>query len=582
MSLGADIPELVRRSALFNAVKHGGKCNSQAVLGKVLGEVPSLKAQVREVIQLVNSIVEQVNEMSLGEQEVALSRYMIAEKVVCPQKEKKALPPLIDSEKYGLIVTRFAPNPDSVLHLGSARAIILSHDYARAYNGKFILRFEDTDPRLKKAAIQFYESIKDDLKWLECTWDEEYIQSDRLPIYYEYARKLIEVGGAYVCTCNVDVFRKKLLKNKSCPCRRFAPKEHIERFERMLDGTYAEGAAVLRVKTDLNHPNPAVRDWPALRIVDTKNHPHPRVGAKYRVWPLYNLAAGLDDHLMEITHIIRGKEHYTNMVRQKYMYSYLGWVYPTAIHYGRLKIEGGVLSKSKIMQGISKGMYSGFDDPRLATFQALRRRGVLPQAIRQIIYEVNVRPVDATISWTTLYSINKKLVDKSSPRYFVVFNPVLLTIKGVEGEKVLSLKKHPEVESMGYRTIHLHPTREGIIGVFIKKGDIERIRDSPVFRLMGFANIADLKVLEGCLQGRILSYDMESARKVEAPLIHWVSADDNIRVKMVDQNGQVLDGLSESGLLDEPINSMVQMEREGFARVDSKEKGIVMFYFCSR
>ncbi|MEM3403906.1 MAG: glutamate--tRNA ligase [Nitrososphaeria archaeon] len=581
MSFSEDVVELIRKDCLINAVKHSGKCNSQAVLGKVLGEKPSLKANIKELVSIVNKVVSEVNQMDLDSQRKELSKYSIEEEVPPAQREEKKLPPLPDAEKYDVIVTRFAPNPDCVLHLGSARAIILSHDYARIYKGKFILRFEDTDPRLKKASLPFYQSIRDDLKWLNCYWDEEYIQSDRLEIYYEYARKLVEVGGAYVCTCRDD-FKKKLLKRKGCPCRSLSPEQHLLRFDKMLNGSYKQGSAVLRVKTDIDHPNPAVRDWPALRIVDTSAHPHVRVGSKYRVWPLYNFAAGVDDHLMGMTHIIRGKEHYTNMIRQKYMYDHLGWKYPTAIHYGRLKIEGGVLSKSKIMQGISKGLYKGFDDPRLATFQALRRRGVLPQAIRQIIYDVNIKPVDGTISWDILYSINRKLIDKSSPRYFVVFDPVVLRISGLDKAKDVLLRKHPEFESMGYRKVRLSPTKDGLLDVLIKKNDADTVGQHVVFRLMGFANISDFKAVDRGFTGKVHSYDMDTARSLEAPLIHWVPKDDNIRVKLVDQNGQILEGFGERGLLDEPIGSMVQLEREGFARVDSKEQGFVLLYFTSK
>ncbi len=233
MSSGEELEELIKRNSLVNAVAHEGKCNPQAVLGKVLAERPSLKENVKVVIRLVNDVSKQVNQMSLEEQKEVVLKYNIVKEAVRPQHKEKGLPPLPEADRYKQIVTRFAPNPDSVLHLGSARAIILSHDYARLYAGKFILRFEDTDPRLKKAALQFYNLIKDDLKWLECMWDEEYIQSDRLPIYYDYARRLIEIGGAYVCTCEVDSFRRKLIKKKPCPCRSLSPKEHIERFNKM-------------------------------------------------------------------------------------------------------------------------------------------------------------------------------------------------------------------------------------------------------------------------------------------------------------------------------------------------------------
>ncbi|MEM4521669.1 MAG: glutamate--tRNA ligase [Nitrososphaeria archaeon] len=576
-----EIEELIRKYALENAVKFGGKCNPQAVLGKVFGERPELKSNARNLVKIVNEISEQINSLSLEDQKNLLSQYSFGERHAQPKKEEKILPPLPEVEKYGKVVTRFAPNPDCVLHLGSARAIILSHDYARMYGGKFILRFEDTDPRLKKASLPFYESIKDDLRWLKCEWDEEYIQSDRLPIYYEYARKLIEVEGAYVCTCEGEAFKKLLVEKRPCPCRSLSVKENLERFDKMLDGTFGEGRAVLRIKTDLNHPNPAVRDWPALRIVDTRRHPHPRVGSKYRVWPLYNFSAGLDDHLMGVTHIIRGKEHYTNMVRQKYMYSYLGWVYPTAIHYGRLKIEGGVLSKSKIMQGIAKGLYSGFDDPRLATFKALRRRGILPETIRQIIYEVNIKPVDATISWTTLYSINKKIVDPIAPRYFAVFNPIVLAIRGFGEERKIVLRKHPNVDSMGYRSISLIP-ENSVLKVYISKNDLELIKKFNVFRLMGFANLTEFNLKFTYAEARVHSFDIETAKKFDAPLIHWVPVTECVKVQMITPNGELIEGFGEKGLAEEPVGSIVQLEREGFARIDSKQDNIVKLYFSTR
>jgi glutamyl-tRNA synthetase len=582
LSSDKEIEELVKKYCLSNAVKHGGKCNPGAVLGKVLGEQPTLKANIKVVLQYTEKMAKEVNSMSPIEQESLLSKYTIAIKPIKHEEEFRNLPPLPDYKKYSLIVTRFAPNPDSVLHLGSARAIVLSYEYARTYKGKFILRFEDTDPRLKKASLPFYQSIRDDLEWLGCTWDEEYIQSDRLLIYYEYARKLIEVDGAYVCTCKVDDFKRKLLKKKSCQCRKLPLSEHLNRLSKMLDGTYTEGKAVLRVKTDLNHPNPAVRDWPALRIVDTRKNVHARVGSKYNAWPLYNFAAGLDDHLMGVTHIIRGKEHFTNMIRQKFMYDHLSWTYPTAIHYGRLKIEGGVLSKSKIIQGVTNGMYTGFDDPRLATFQALRKRGLLPQAIRQIIYEVNIKPVDATISWARLYSINKKLIDKVSPRYFVVLNPIILSIKPIEKEMKLSLRRHPDVESMGYRTIYLTPSQDKEVKVWVDKEDLTKVKPYDLFRLMGFANICNLKVMESSAKAEFHSFDMHIARNKAAPLIHWLPAEDNVKVKMIDQEAQVHHGFGEKGLLEEPINSVVQLERVGFARIDTKEGGEVTLYFTSK
>jgi glutamyl-tRNA synthetase len=182
--------------------------------------------------------------------------------------EEKRLPPLPNVEKYAQVVTRFSPNPDCVLHLGSARAIVLCYEYARMYKGRFLLRFEDTDPKLKRPVLELYDSVREDLAWLGCKPDEEFIQSDRISIYYDYAEKLLTNGNAYVCTCQPQEFKERTSAKKPCECRDLPLEDHLERWRSMLDGGYPEGEVVVRVKTDLNHPNPAVRDWPALRVID--------------------------------------------------------------------------------------------------------------------------------------------------------------------------------------------------------------------------------------------------------------------------------------------------------------------------
>src|SRR2546428_4843015 len=183
------------------------------------------------------------------------------------QSTSKALPPLPNADKYATIVTRFAPNPDFVLHLGSIRAIILSHDYARMYKGHFLLRFDDTDPRLKKSALEYYDLIREDVRWLECQWDAEYIASDRIPIYYEHAEKVLESGDAYICTCTPDNFRLNINAGRACQDRSKSPEQNLSDWEKMLNGEFTEGQAGLRIKTDLVHPKQAVRGRDARRSI---------------------------------------------------------------------------------------------------------------------------------------------------------------------------------------------------------------------------------------------------------------------------------------------------------------------------
>ncbi|MEM3383401.1 MAG: glutamate--tRNA ligase [Nitrososphaerales archaeon] len=578
-----DVLLIIRKHALLNAYKHNGKCEPNAVLGKVLSERPDLKNVVKELYISLKQIVDEVNQLSLDEQ-LSILKTDFPEAIMEVSKakfEEKKLPPLPEANKYAKIVTRFSPNPDCVLHLGSARAIILSHDYARQYKGKFILRFEDTDPRLKKASLIFYDLIKEDLKWLECRWDEEFIQSDRLSIYYKIVEDLINVNGAYVCTCQPTNFRDYIALGKACPCRNLTLDDQMRRWEDMLDGKYKEGQAIVRVKTDLNHPNPAVRDWPALRIVDTIKHPHPRVGSKYHIWPLYNFAAGVDDHLMGITHIIRGKEHLTNTVRQMYMYKHLGWNYPVAIHYGRLKIEGAVLSKSRIIQGIKDGLYEGFDDPRLATFLALRRRGIHPDAIRKLIYDVGIKPVDVTLSWQNLYSYNKQIIDKVASRYFAIIDMIELQVYGVKEDLRAILPKHPDDKAKGNREIKIYQ-ENGVTKVFVSKADIELILSKPIIRLMGLMNVDNVKFEGNHLRASFKGLSVHEAKAANAPIIHWLPIHEFVRIILVMPTGEKIEGIAEKSLADEPINSLVQLERIGFGRIDSKSDDKIIIYFTSK
>jgi len=567
----------IKKIALLNALHYSGKAQFQPVLGKLLTERPDLKTKIKEVAPVVNEIVKEVNELSLEDQ-----RRLVEEK--WPQalvKEKaeaeRVLPPLLNVEKYERVVTRFAPNPDCVLQLGNARAIVLCHEYAKMYKGVFRLRFEDTDPRLKRSALPFYDAIREDLRWLGCEWDMEAIQSDRLPLYYMHAEQLIKNGGAYVCTCTPEKFRKLALAKKPCRCRDLSPSEQLTRWKHMLNGTYREGKAVVRVKTDLTHPNPAVRDWPALRIINPRRYPHPRVGGKYRVWPLYNFSAGVDDHLMGVTHIIRGKEHLTNQTRQEYMYRHFGWKYPEAIHYGRMKMAGGLLSKSKIVEGVRKGAFTGWDDPRLATFIALRKRGILPETIRRLIIEVGPKTVDVTLSWDNLYAINRKLIDPVANRYFFVADPRKIIVKNVAKQVTANVPMHPDHPERGYRSFQIKPVN-GEAAFWIPSQDASLMKSRDIIRFMGLFNIQIESVQSGVIEALYHSKEHEEAKKLGAPLIHWIPAETGIPCEVVMPDATTIRGIAEDACKKLKPNDIIQFERFGFVRIHSLDWNIIAYY----
>ncbi len=575
------VERVARRYAVENALKFG-KARPGPVINKVLGELKELKPYAREIAKIVTRIVEEINSMSPDDIKRLAEELGVTEKKPSVSEEKH-LPPLPNVEVWGYVKTRFAPNPDFVIHLGNARAAILSHEYARMYNGKFVLRFEDTDPRIKVPMPEAYEMIREDLRWLGLSWDEEYVQSLRMEIYYEIAKKLIEVGGAYVDLCPPQEFRKYRDAGKPCPHRDEPVEVQLERFEKMLRGDYGEGEAVLRIKTDLSYPDPSVRDWVAFRIIDTEKHPHPIVGDKYRVWPTYNFAAAVDDHLMGVTHILRGREHAVNTVKQMFLYKHLGWRYPEVINFGRVFLVGFILSKSKIKELLRKGgtKFMGVDDIRFGTIAALRRRGILPETIRQLILELGTKPTDASVAWENIAALNRKIADRKCRRVFVVLNPVKVVIEGLETPVTVSIRYHPSTD-LGKRSYTLTKPE-----VYISRKDYEEFREKGV-RLMEFANIEFVEERGDHVVAKFLSTNVDDARKRGLQIVQWVPVEHAVRVSIYRAEGLKLikvprDGvaLGEKALLTEiGVGEVVQMVRIGFGRIDSKTKSRVTVMYA--
>lgn len=561
MAEEAELRERIREIAIENALRHGGRAEPGSVLGKLLSVRGDLRPRAKDLLGLVTEVCNEVNSMSPEE----LKAYGQAERR--KREEEIRLPPLPGAVQ-GSVVTRFAPNPNSVLHLGSARAAVLSHEYARMYSGKFILRFEDTDPRLKRSDVRFYEMIREDLGWLGIRWDEEHVQSSRLEIYYEHARRAIEMGLAYVTECDRETFRRYVMAGRPCPERDEPPERQLRRWDDMLSGVYREGRAVLRVKTDLQHPNPAVRDWPAFRIIDPEKHSHPIVGSRYRVWPLYNWAAAIDDHLMGITHILRGQEHYVNMIRQKYLYDGFGWKYPVAIHYGRLLLKEGALSKSEIEKGIKEGRFSGYDDPRLMTLRALRRRGISPEAVKAIIISMGINTNDAVVDVRNLLAINRKIIDPVSNRYFAVLRPVQVRLLGIPGDMEARLPKHPSFKDRGVRVLRV--SRSSPL-VYVEEDDMKG-NSGREARLIGLGNFM--------FSGEGLVFvDNDLTRAKSLPHVHWVPVEQSLGLSVLMDSGEVLRGVCERNILEEAPDRTVQFERRFFARLERVgEEGVFAVY----
>ncbi|KXA89415.1 hypothetical protein AKJ37_01600 [candidate division MSBL1 archaeon SCGC-AAA259I09] len=553
--------KLIRQWTLTNAIEHKGEANTDAIIGKIIAEKPELKSNIQELKERIEKTVQEVNELSIEKQKKEL------EKIGKPKREKKeekGLSKLEDADKYPNIVTRFAPNPNGPLHLGHVRTAVLSHEYARRNEGKFILRFEDTNPN--NAMEEFYDLIREDLKWLGLDWEEEYLQSDRLSIYYKHLESLLEEGKAYICNCKPEKFKTLRDDKKQCPCRDSDPEKNLKRWRKMLKGEYEEGDSVARIKTDLNNPNPALRDWPAFRIV---SNPHPKTGDKYRVWPLYNFSVAIDDHKMGVTHVLRGKEHEVNEQRQRQLFNHLGWDYPTAIQHGRLSVSGTVLSKTKISEGIREGKYDGYDDIRLGTLAAMRRRGITPEALREIVIEIGTTRADSTLSMKTLYTKNRRIIDDQANRYFFVPKPKRLLIHNVPTRDKVKLRLHPDKQERGERVLPLD-TVDDSLKVWIAAKDVEKMNKGDLIRLKDFLNfeISSKKPLEG---------DFESFELRDVPKIQWVSKN-KTKVEVLKPDGETDTGYAEPEVGDLPKEEVIQFERYGFVKIDETEPEIKARY----
>ncbi len=560
-----ELDVLLRKYVLQNAVKYGGKPQAGTVISRVMGEYPELRSEGRKISVLTNAIVKQVSALSPEKQREELAQIAprLLEELSETHEHVKAGLPALEGAENG-VVMRFAPNPSGPLHLGHARAALLNDAYVRRYGGKYILRIEDTDPR--RVDPDAYTTVREDCAWLDLVIDEIVFQSDRLETYYEYARKLISIGGAYVCTCEADQFRELKLARRACPCRDPSPEKNLELFEAMLDGEYAEGEVTLRVKTDIEHPDPAVRDFSALRIVSSP--PHPRVEAT--VFPLMNFSVAIDDHLLGITHVIRGKDHIANTARQRYMFDYFGWKPPVYRHYGRMGIEGVVLSTSQMKAGIADGVYTGWDDIRLGTLRAIARRGITPEAVRNAVLEIGIGETDISFSWENLYAKNRDIVDPIANRYSFVPDPVLLEIADAPCGFVAQAMLHPNDPSRGYRNLPFDGS------VFIPKADLAC---GSMIRLKDLFNIR-LGEDKDCLVATFAGKSLDEARKAKAPIVQWVPPAHTIPCVLHKPDGELRGYCEPMVALD--MGKVVQFERIGFVRIEKATAMLIEAYWGHR
>ncbi|HOC97279.1 MAG TPA: glutamate--tRNA ligase family protein [Candidatus Pacearchaeota archaeon] len=396
-----DFEKKAKAHALKNAIRYNGKASPGAVISGLFAEGLK-KEEVKEYSKKINEIVVSVNKLSLDEQK---KEYEKLQGIISEREVREGLEELPNVPKSG-VVMRFAPAASGPMHLGHAITGTISSLYVKKYGGKFYLRIEDTNP--DKVFSDCYKSFKEDSDWLFGNVTEYIIQSDRMEIYYKYAEKFLRKGAAYICTCSPEKFKGFVNLKENCPCRNNDLKENLYRWKKMLSKdskeNYKQGSAILRFKSSMQDSNPAMRDFPLARINENE---HPRQKKKYRVWPLMNLSVTVDDIEYGMTHIIRAKEHMDNAKRQKMMYKVLGLEkkFPWTYFMGRIKFNDLPLSKRKIVAAIESGDYEGWEDIRLPTLFALKKRGYKPEAFFKFAEQRGLTDVDKVMDSKDLFKI---------------------------------------------------------------------------------------------------------------------------------------------------------------------------------
>jgi glutamyl-tRNA synthetase len=537
----------IEKLALQNAVKFKGKANPGAIIGHLFRQNPELKKQAKEVSKNIAEIVREVNALSVDEQKERLEK-IAPELLLKKPKKKRTLPEL--QNVTGPVVTRIPPEPSKYPHIGHALSFLINFMYAQKYEGKCVLRLDDTNP--EKAKKEYYQAVYDTLLWLRITPDKTMIASNEMETFYKYAQQLIDQGNAYVCFDDREKMSHQRQNSMLSDDRQQNPRQATEHWEKMKSGEYEEGKCILRLKGDMDSLNAVMRD-PVLFRISHKEHPLQK--RKYNAWPMYDFETAVAEDLCGITHILRSNEFGAMRIElQNYIKDLLGLKKQEVKEYGRFNIVGAITQGREIRAMIENKEVEGWDDPRLVTILALQRRGIVPQALYDLVLDAGLSPTKTNLDWTKVAAANRKIIDKTSKRFFFVKHPQTVEIEHHLTE--VEVPNHPENEELGKRKISL-------TNKFYVQDDID---NTKAYRFMHILNF---------IHKKFISAEYDSGLK--AQIIHAVPYDDAIDVQVLMSDGSILEGKGEKALQTLKVGEVVQFERLFFCRLDNKEKMLFVY-----
>lgn len=484
----------------------------------------------------------------------------------------------LEEGKYEEICTRFPPEPNGYLHIGHAKSILLNYGLAQKYHGKFNMRFDDTNPTKEK--VEFVESIKADIKWLGADWEDRlYFASDYFEQMYEAAVKLIKKGKAFVCDLSAEEIREYrgtlTEPGKESPYRNRSMEGNLDLFERMKNGEFEDGSKVLRAKIDMASPNINMRDPVIYRVAHMTHH---NTGDKWCIYPMYDFAHPIEDAIEGVTHSICTLEFEDHRPLYDWVVKELEYPHPPKqIEFAKLYLTNVVTGKRYIKKLVEDGIVDGWDDPRLVSIAALRRRGFTPESIKMFVDLCGVSKANSSVDYAMLeYCIREDLKMKK-PRMMAVLDPLKLVIDNYPEDQIeyLEVANNMENPELGSRKVpfgrELYIEREDFMEVPPKK--YKRLYPDNEVRLMN-AYFVKCTGFEKDENGNITvvhcTYDPESkggnspdGRKVKGT-IHWVAgktaakAECRLYENIVDEEKGVYN--KEDGSLNLNPNSLVVLK----------------------
>ena len=439
---------------------------------------------------------------------------------------------------YDHVCTRFPPEPNGYLHIGHAKSILLNYGLSQEYNGEFHMRFDDTNPTKEKT--EFVDSIKADIQWLGADWkDHLYYASDYFPQMYEAAVKLIKKGKAFVCDLSAEEIREYrgtlTEPGKESPYRNRSVEENLDLFERMKNGEFEDGSKVLRAKIDMASPNINMRDPVIYRVAHMHHH---RTGDTWCIYPMYDFAHPIEDAIEGITHSICTLEFEDHRPLYDWVVRELEYpMPPRQIEFAKLYLTNVVTGKRYIKKLVEDGVVDGWDDPRLVSIAALRRRGFTPESIKKFVDLCGVSKANSSVDYAMLeYCIREDLKLKKA-RTMAVLNPVKLVIDNYPEDQIemLEVQNNLENPELGSRQVpfgrELYIEREDFMEEPVRKyfrmfpGNEVRLMNAYFVTCIGCEKEenGNITVIHGTYDPESKGGNSPDGRKVKGT-IHWVAA----------------------------------------------------------